>query len=273
MAYDGSVNSDGWSNVLNFNRDGGTPGNANSYTEFPSTWYTKGYMDTYLWARSYVNRTELRQRLKSVTVMCCAGYSGDRSGAPAQFTSLSGPGGSAGLTGPVYGYGCTWQINVYIVGGGSYSSNPLIMPAISRPNSSAYGYCPNVAQELTVAAARQTDFGNASYPNNTGNLAIHANKLEFNNNALWLEPNQRMYIHLQPISWRNTSGNTVNPPGTQALIKFTHNGAGFEAEFEDEPSNFIWRFNASKQQWERVLPVWQCQNENGQKVWTKLTGE
>lgn len=269
MAYDGSVNSDGWSNVLNFNRDGGTPGNANSYTEFPSTWYTKGYMDTYLWAKSYVNHTQLRQRLKSVTVMCCSGYSADRSGTPSVFAATSGPGGVIGTTGPVRGYGCTWQITAYIVDGGSYSSNRLTMPAISRPNSSAYGYCPNVS----LTDPRATDFGNTAFPNNTGNLAIHQNKIEFNSDALWLEPNQRMYIHLQPLNWLDTSGNIVNPNGTSALIKFTHNGAGFEAEFEDEPSNFIWRFNASKQQWERVLPVWQCQNESGQKVWTKLTGE
>lgn len=269
MAYDGSINSDGWSDVLIY--DGSNPRSINSYTKFASTWYTRGFIEDTPWSKSYVNRTELRQRLKSVKIMCCSGFSGDRSGTPAQFASLSGPGGSIGLTGPVYGYGCIWQVSVYIVGGGSYLSNQRQMNSIGRPNSSAGGYCPNVSR----SDPRATDFGNAAYSNNTGNLAIHQNTLSFDNTALWLEPGQRMFIQLRVVDWLAPlyPGAPQEPTSTGALIKFTHNGAGFEAEFEDEPSNFIWRFNASKQQWERVLPVWQCQNEDGQKVWTKLTGE
>lgn len=258
MAYDGSVNSDGWSNVLNYYKDRGNPRLTSSYEEFPSTWYTRSYFSSYTWAKMYINRSELRQKLKLVKFKAIPGYSGNRNGQPAQFFAWPGA-----LTGPVRGYGCSWRVVGYLVDGGQFTSETCDMPNISHPNSSAYGYCPNVSTTDYTA----TDFGNPGFNYNIEhNGAIRYYTVDFNNNALWIEPGQRLFIHLEPFNWKSGSTNT------NSLIKFTHNGEGFEAEFEDEPSNFIWRFNASKQQWERVLPVWQCQNQGGQKIWTKLTG-
>lgn len=259
MAYDGSVNSDGWSNVLNYYISRGDPRQNSSYEEYPSTWYTRDFFRAYTWAKSYINRSELRQRLKLIRFKAIPGFSGDRNGEPAQFRAWPNA-----LTGPVYGYGCSWRVVGYLVSGGQFTSDTCDMPSINRPNSSAYGYCPNVS----TTSFRDTDFGSPAFSYNVRyDIAIKSYTVNFNNSALWIEPGQRLFIHLEPFDWKSGSTNT------NSLIKFTHNGEGFEAEFEDEPSNFIWRFNASKQQWERVLPVWQCQNENGQKVWTKLTGE
>ena len=258
MPYDGSINSDGWSDVLQYQKDSNNPRSNTSYEKFPSTWYTRSYFTEYTWAKSYVNNTQLRQRLVQVRFKAIPGYSADRSGHSAQFAAW--PSGTAG---PVLGYGCIWRITGYLVNGGQFISENSPMANIRVPNSSAYGYCPNTS----LTDYRATDFGSPAYSHNTSNdVAIKYYNVNFNSSALWIEPGQRLFIHLEPISWNSGSTNA------NSLIKFTHNGEGFEAEFEDEPSNFIWRFNASKQQWERVLPVWQCQNKDGQKVWTKLTG-
>ena len=252
IAYNPST---GWSNLLSFDI-GSDPYSDSSYDSAAGTWFQRSWWSHSRWARKYVNINDIPVKITSMNFLACAGHSNSK-----RFGGSS----SGDLVGPTNGYGCTFTVDIYVVGGESgneslTSVSSHTLESINQYNC-AYGGLGNVS-----TSNDQTSFGSVAYfgpgtgrDKDTQGHRRYRYKQEFIfDDAPSIPPGHSMFVHVRPTSWPSGSTSTNSMLVIQSADPF------FEATMEPAANPYIWRFDGSK--WVKDLYAFKFDG----KAWSQL---
>ncbi len=270
----GEVSDSGWSDMLSYEGmdNNGDPMSDKSYHIDTATWFTHSWLNYYPRARKYVNKTEVRQRIKSYGLYATAGSSYGQSNESTEmkyqrFWSPAQPGD----VNPQYGYGATLILSVFQKGG-----RTNVIPTTKDNADGAaelesipknYGNCSaNGRRGWTVVDHDGTAFGLPSIFNTDETSDDYKHHLPIrkipckvyeNKELPFLEPQQKAYL------WIYCTDDDVDKLAVISEVDFV-------SDIEAEPSNFIWRVcrqsDGETLKWERVLPVWIVKNGKWEKL-------
>lgn len=260
---------------------GSDPYDLDSYTKYDFRWSWQSGRDWINEKLCTIYHNTLNTPVKIVSfsyLMCpCCTRIGDTS----DFKQFMTTGGTA--TGGARGYGVTFKVTIYS-DGASEDTGGLTVKPIYLSNSAAGG----VAGAVDTTNAYGTYFGDPTLysdysPDVEGVLQsprfrtmCTADFHDYTDNPV-IPVNGYAFIHLTPQKWTKIETNT---PRSESDIKtptpsdvaeygylyFNQSSSSFEPVVEPTTNPYIWRYNTTSNQWEKVLYAYI--RTNGQ--WEKL---
>lgn len=228
----------GWSNLLAYTISAGNPYSDNSYRSLRATWFQRSWWETSRWARKFVNINDIPVRITQMQFLACAGHSNGR---------MFGASPGGGLVGPTVGYGCTFTVDIYVVGG--KNGNEVITAASSHTLQSIsdfncyYGGYGNVS-----TVNDQTSFGSVAFfgpgtgmnADRYGNRRYRYSQVFTFEDAPGVPPGHTMYVQVRPTNWPGGSNRN------NSMLVIQSGDPFFTAELEPAENPYIWRFDGTK---------------------------
>lgn len=252
----------GWSALLYYDPADGEIYEDDAYSDTGNgaqyaSWFMRSWWEQdYKWARKYKNLTEMKQRITDMSFLACSGHSNGLtfSGTP-----------SPGELGPVYGYGCTFTVDLCVVNPGTdpvtkTAATSHTLPSIDKYNCYYSGYGKTNTQYNNTGFGDVKRFGPGTgyeYDSKGNKRYRHTQEFKFEDAPI-IEPGGEMYVTVRVTNW--ASGSTTS----NTLLVIQSKAADFTAVMEEEPSNYIWKFNGTE--WEKVAIAHICTDEG----WTEV---
>ena len=249
----------GWSDLLHYTISSNNPFSESSYRSTRGTWFQRSWWNTYRWARKYVNINDIPVRITQMKFLACPGHSNGR---------RFGASPTGGLVGPTIGCGCTFTVDLYVVGGrnGNESVSAISSHTLSPINqyNCYYGGYGNVS-----TVNDQTSFGSvAFYGPGTGRDLDSTGSRKYSHEQIFtfeeapgIPPGHTMFVQVRPTAWSSGSNDNNSMLVVQSADPF------FEAVMEPAEQPYIWRFDGSK--WVKELYAFKF---NGRE-WEQLKEE
>lgn len=248
----------GWSDLLSYEISSGNPYDDDSYNSLSATWFMRSWWDSRRWARKWDNIYDIPVRITSMNFLACAGHSNSRT---------FGASSTGGLTGPSNGYGCTFTVDVYVVGS---SKNESLSAASSTTLESISSYnCYYGGYGNVSTSDDQTSFGSVTFfgpgtgysTDSSGNRRYRYSQVFEFTDAPAVPAGGCMYVHVRPTDW--PSGST----STNSMLVIQSRDPFFDATLEPAENPYIWRFDGTA--WVKDRYCYQFTGSD----WNKLSEE